>query len=175
MAEAFGIVAGAMGVAGLFNNCVDCFEYIKFGRNFGQDFERCQLKLDITKLHLSRWGEAVKINDDPRFCSSMPADKSVQLAQSIIEDIMLLFESARKKSKRYELGTNQQHLAIFEDMDMQPVGRALHVKLKDLAFRRQKGTSLVKKTAWALYGKKNLEEIVNQIASYVDELEKAFP
>ncbi|KAK4220434.1 prion-inhibition and propagation, helo domain-containing protein, partial [Podospora fimiseda] len=138
MAEAFGIVAGAMGVAGLFNNCVDCFEYIQFGRNFGQDFERCQLRLDITKVHLSRWGEAVNINDDPRFCSSTPADKSVQLAQSIIEDIMLLFESARKKSKRYELGTDQQHLAIFEDMDMQPVGRALHGKLKDLAFRRQK-------------------------------------
>ncbi|KAK4107440.1 hypothetical protein N656DRAFT_802629, partial [Canariomyces notabilis] len=110
---------------------------------------------DIAKTRLSRWGEAVKINDDPRFRSSAPTDKSVQLAQSIIEEIVLLFESARKTSKRYELVADQ--------------------RLKDLACPRQKDTSLVKKTAWALYDGKSLENFVDQIAGFVDELEKAFP
>ncbi|RYP55256.1 hypothetical protein DL768_000011 [Monosporascus sp. mg162] len=175
MAEPFGIVAGALGVAGLFNNCVDCFEYVQLGRRFGRDYERCQLRLDIAKTRLSRWGEAVKINDDPRFCSSAPTDKSVQLAQSIIEEIMLLFESAQKTSKRYELVADQQDLVVFKDKDMKPVGRTLHNGLKDLACRRQKDTSLVKKTAWALYDGKSLEKIVEQIAGFVDELETAFP
>ena len=40
MAEAFGIFAGAAGLAGLFTPCVECFEYVQFGRNFGQDCER---------------------------------------------------------------------------------------------------------------------------------------
>ena len=35
MAEPFGIVAGALGVAGLFNNCVECFEYIQLSRHSG--------------------------------------------------------------------------------------------------------------------------------------------
>lgn len=69
MAEPFSIVAGALSVAALFNNCVDCFEYIQLGRSFGHDYERCQLRLDIAKTRLGRWGEAVKINDDPRFNS----------------------------------------------------------------------------------------------------------
>ncbi|KAK4458975.1 prion-inhibition and propagation-domain-containing protein [Cladorrhinum samala] len=175
MAEVFGVVAGALGVAGLFNNCVDCFEYVQLGRRFGRDYERCQLRLDIAKTRLGRWGEAVNINDDLRFRSSAPTDKSVQMAQSILEEIMLLFESARKTSKRYELAANQQDLVVFEDKDMRPVGRALHRRLKDLACRRQKEASLVKKVAWALYDGKSLEKIVDQIADFVDELEKAFP
>lgn len=38
MAEVFGIVSGALSVAALFKNCVDCFEYIQLGRNFGRDY-----------------------------------------------------------------------------------------------------------------------------------------
>ncbi|KAK4205951.1 Big S protein encoded by the het-S protein [Rhypophila decipiens] len=175
MAEPFGIVAGALGVASLFNNCVDCFEYVQLGRHFGHDYERCQLRLDIAKARLSRWGEAVNIKDDLRFHSSAPIDKSVQLAQSIIEEILLLFESAQKTSKRYELVADQQDLVVFEDKDMKPVGRALHRRLKDLVSQRQKQTGLAKKTAWALYDGKSLEKIVDQVAGFVDELEKAFP
>ncbi|CAI4214559.1 unnamed protein product [Parascedosporium putredinis] len=58
MAETFGVIAGALSVAALFNNCVDCFEYIQLGRSFGRDFERCRLKLCVITTRLSRWGEA---------------------------------------------------------------------------------------------------------------------
>ncbi|KAM7183171.1 Het-s 218-289 domain containing protein, partial [Rhypophila sp. PSN 637] len=40
---------------------------------------------------------------------------------------------------------------------------------------RQKQTGLAKKTAWALYDGKSLEKIVDQVAGFVDDLEKAFP
>nr|2WVQ_A Chain A, SMALL S PROTEIN [Podospora anserina]2WVQ_B Chain B, SMALL S PROTEIN [Podospora anserina] len=169
------LVPRGSNVAGLFNNCVACFEYVQLGRHFGRDYERCQLRLDIAKARLSRWGEAVKINDDPRFHSDAPTDKSVQLAKSIVEEILLLFESAQKTSKRYELVADQQDLVVFEDKDMKPIGRALHRRLNDLVSRRQKQTSLAKKTAWALYDGKSLEKIVDQVARFVDELEKAFP
>ena len=72
MAEIFGTVASALSVAALFNNCVDCFEYIQLGRRFGQDYERPQLKVDIAKTRLSRWGEAVAIHRDSRFTTAMP-------------------------------------------------------------------------------------------------------
>lgn len=175
MAELFGIVASALGVASLFNNCVDCFQYVRLGRRFGRDYERYQLRLDIAQTRLGRWGEAVKINSHPRFHSSAPADQSVQVAQSIIEQIMFLFEFARKTSKRYELSADKQDLVVCEDKDMKPVGRALHRRLKDLACRRQKDTSLVKKTAWALYDGKSLEKIIDEITGLIDDLEKVFP
>ncbi|KAK3686095.1 heterokaryon incompatibility protein s [Podospora appendiculata] len=175
MAEVFGVVAGALSVASLFNNCVDCFEFVQLGRSFGRDYERCQLRLDIARARLGRWGEAVTINNDPQFSASSPTDKSVQLTQSILEEIALLFGSARKTSKRYELRTDQQGLVLFEDKDMEPTGRALHNKLRNFARSRQERTSLVRKTAWALYDGKALEKVIDQIAGLVDELEKAFP
>lgn len=175
MAEIFGVVAGALSVAALFNNCVDCFEFVQLGRRFGRDYERCQLRLDIARARLGRWGEAVKVNDDPQFSISSPTDKSAKLAQSILEEVALLFESAQKTSKRYELVTDQQGLVLFEDKDMRPIGRALHNKLRNLARSRQERIGLVRKTAWALYDGKALEKVVDQIAGLVDDLEKVFP
>ncbi|KAL8409338.1 hypothetical protein RB594_007683 [Gaeumannomyces avenae] len=110
---------------------------------------------------LARWGEAVKVNDDPRFSTSSPTDKSAQLTQSMLEETALLFESARRMSKRYELVADQQDLVVFGDKDMKPIGRALHNKLRDLARSRQKRTSLVRKTAWALYEGKALEKVID--------------
>jgi hypothetical protein len=175
MAEVFGVVVGALNVAALFNNCVDCFEFVQLGRRFGRDYERCQLRLDIARARLGRWGEAVKVNDDPRFSINSPTNKSIQLTQSILEEVALLFESARKMSKRYELVTDQQDLVLFEDKDMRPIGRGLHDKLRNLARSRQERTNLVRKTAWALYDGKALEKMVDQIAGLVDDLEKIFP
>ncbi len=45
MAELFGTVAGASGIASAFTAFVDRFEYVQrgrhFGREFGRDFEIC--------------------------------------------------------------------------------------------------------------------------------------
>lgn len=55
MAEPFGIVAGAIGIASAFTACVDCFEYVQFGRHFGRDFQTNQLALDCARLRLTWW------------------------------------------------------------------------------------------------------------------------
>lgn len=69
MAEVFGIIAGAAGLAGLFTPCVECFEYIQLGRRFGKDYEACQIKLDIVALRLSRWGVLVGLGENPNLYS----------------------------------------------------------------------------------------------------------
>ncbi|KAM5352993.1 hypothetical protein ACJ41O_005715 [Fusarium nematophilum] len=175
MAEVFGTVTGTLSVAALFNNCVDCFEYIQLSRHFGRDFERCQLKLDIAKTRLSRWGEAVAINDDPRFATDAPDDSDSRQVQAILEEIELLFHIVQKSSKRYEIDAWQDYLVCFQDKDMQPVVRGLHGRLGVVARRRQKRTGLLKKAAWALYDGKNFDRLVEQITGFVDDMEKLFP
>ena len=59
MAEPFGIVAGAVGIAAAFTACVDCFEYIQLGRHFGRDYQTDLLSLNCARLRLTRWGQAV--------------------------------------------------------------------------------------------------------------------
>ncbi|KAL7904814.1 prion-inhibition and propagation domain-containing protein [Trichoderma velutinum] len=175
MAEIFGIATGALSVAALFNNCVETFEYIQLGRHFGEDYQRYQLKLDVAQTRLGRWGEAVGVNSDIRFASASPGDKAVKDVLGILEDIADCFEAARKKSRRYAQRADKKELMVHDNNDMNFLFQRLHKRSKDIARRRQKGISIVKKAAWALYDKKSLENLVNQISSWVDELEKLFP
>ncbi|KAH7117478.1 hypothetical protein EDB81DRAFT_873261 [Dactylonectria macrodidyma] len=104
-------------------------------------------------------GEAVAINDDPRFATHTPDDG----------------DSRQKSSKRYEIDARQDDLVRFEDKDMQPVVRGLHGRLGVVARQRQKRTCLLKKAAWALYDGKNFDKLVEQTTGFVDDLEKLFP
>ncbi|KAI1428852.1 prion-inhibition and propagation-domain-containing protein [Xylaria sp. FL1777] len=173
--EVFGTVASALSVAALFNNCVNCFEYIQLGRHFGQDYERCQLKLDIAKTRLSRWGQAVAINEDPRFTTSEPQETSFRQVQAILEEIEQLFGTLQKASKRYAIGAKQEDLELLQVQDMQPVAQRLHNRLNTVVSKRQKRTNVFKKAAWALYDGKNFDKLVEQLTGFVDDLEKLFP
>lgn len=51
----------SLGLVGSFVACVDCFEYIRIGRNFGEDYQTSVIKLDLVRLRFTRWGEAVGI------------------------------------------------------------------------------------------------------------------
>jgi hypothetical protein len=175
MAEIFGTVAGTLSVAALFNNCVDCFEYIQLGRRFGRDYERCQLKVKIAQTRLSRWGLAVAINEDARFTTVSPIDAPTQQVRLILEEIEMLFQSVQKASKRYELGAKQEDLVLFQEGDMQPAFQRLCGRLESIVRRRQKETGLVKKAAWALYDGKNLDRLVEQLTSSVNDLEIIYP
>ncbi len=184
MAEILGTVASALSVAAFFNNCVDCFEYIQLARHFGRDYRVCQLRLDVARTRLGRWGEAVRINEDARFAVSPEGeknkDKDVQLARAILEEIVLLLETAAKASKRYELRAEGEQLARFDGKkDLDGVHRKLHERLRGLTRKRLKGGSggvgLAAKTAWALYDGKQFEKLVEQVLGLVDELEKTFP
>ena len=175
MAEVFGTVASALSVAALFNNCVDCFEYVQIGRRFGQDYERCQLKIDIAKIRLSRWGEAVAINKDARFATARPPEIVTQKVEFVLEQIGLLFQSVQKTSKGYELDAKQEDLLLFYDEDMRPDYQRPHRRLKAMVLQRQQQTSLMKKVAWALYDAKHFDRLVEQIMGFIDDLEKICP
>ncbi|CAK7210842.1 hypothetical protein SBRCBS47491_000915 [Sporothrix bragantina] len=176
MAEVFGTVAAALGVAALFNNCVDTFEYIQLGRHFGDDYTLCKVRLVIAETRLIRWGEVAKINDNSRFDASAPLDKQAKLVQMILQELASHFERVQRTSERYKLGADQQQdLVLLRENNMQKTGLAVYNQLKDFARRKQRRTGLLKKTAWALYDGKHLKVLIDEIADLIDDLEKVFP
>lgn len=176
MAEIFGVVAGALSVAALFNNVVDCFEYIQLGRNFGADYQTCQLRLDIAWLRLSRWGAAVDINNNARFADIEPADKEARLAKRTLEQILNHFDRASGESSTFKLAARPDDLALFDpasNTDQTVV--ALRNSMRELARKRQKRTSLSKKISWALYEQKYLTRLIDDIQKLLGDLESIFP
>jgi hypothetical protein len=176
MAEVFGITAGALSVAGLFNNAVDCFEYIQLGRNFGTDYQTCQLRLDIARLRLSRWGCAVNINNEARFADVNPSSDEVLMAKNTLEQLLNLFSAAHKQSSNFKLTAMEDDLALFDpSTNTNQAIIALRNTMHELARRRQKRTSLSKKISWALYKQKYFTRLIDDIQELLDGLENIFP
>ncbi|KAL1634731.1 hypothetical protein SLS56_002133 [Neofusicoccum ribis] len=170
--EPAGLAVGVVGTAALFNNAVECFEYIQLGRNFGKDFGTSQLKLDNARLRLSRWGEAIQIYN----AESLPPRETRQAGRNI-GHILELFADAEGISKTFRgTATANTGLAVCDPhADMNEKALALHKQMRNLALNRQKHAGLTQKTKWALYQKKHFEELIENITDLVDGLEKILP
>ncbi|KIL90043.1 HETs protein [Fusarium avenaceum] len=176
MTEVFGAVAGAISIAALFNNCIDCFDYIQLAKSFGEDFSRYQLRLDVAKCRLSRWGAAIDINNDSRFLGDASTDPTVELAMNMLREIVERFGAAHRVSLWYKAtSTEQQSTAICTEADLETVPQRLHNRFRRLAIQRQSRVSLIKKAYWAIYDKRNMGKVIDDIFDFLNELEKVFP
>ncbi|KAI9794951.1 MAG: hypothetical protein M1833_007325 [Piccolia ochrophora] len=158
-------VSLALGVAGLaagFGTCMDCFEYVQIGRNFGNDFEKCMLRLDVVRL------------------LSIP-EKDLLIAQNLLEEIQSLFQSVENSSKSYKRRAVLQQstttdLSVYDPgADMTPIYSNVHGTLRQIASQRQKETSFLKKTKWALYERRRFDELIRDLTDFVDRLIELFP
>lgn len=180
MAELAGLIIGSMALTGLFNKCVDTFQYIQLGRNFGNDYETSLLKLDVVKLRFTRWGElmTVRAGADPQNAGSAASPQEKEVAERLLGQILDVFERARETSKTFrmigkpgELVADTQprsgNLAALHDY----LQSRMHKRCKDL----QRETSLTTKAKWALYKKTHFDRLVEDLTELVDALLSTFP
>src|SRR5438552_3641270 len=92
---------GVVGLVGTFTACVDCFDYIRIGRNLGEDYQTSVVKFDLVRLRFTRLGQSAGI---------------VQGDQNIDEDVAV----AQLKSR---LATLDKEFAII----MQTLGHILRL------------------------------------------------
>jgi hypothetical protein len=144
MAEAAGLVVGVIALAGLFNNTVECFEFVQLGRTFGKDFQTSQLKLDNARLRLSRWGKSLGLDEDVQDTASLQgrfrSEANVKHAEALLGQAIELFAEAEGVSNRYKSRAQPQDnsLAVYDpQIDLDPAMVKLHDKMRQLATERQ--------------------------------------
>ncbi|TIA28020.1 hypothetical protein D6C78_10938 [Aureobasidium pullulans] len=172
--EAAGLGVGVVALAGLFNNAVDSYGYVRLGKYYARDFETSQTKLDLSRLQLSRWGEAlgltVSFAETTQLSSSIgPADE-VAKAEKALGNIVNLLDDAQLLSQRYKDRESPDAVLI-----MDPDSSKLHQKVHGIVTQRQRNTSFAKKASWALYRKNDLESLVEDIVGLTDQLVNLFP
>jgi ElaB/YqjD/DUF883 family membrane-anchored ribosome-binding protein len=176
MTDPFGIVAGTVGIAAAFAACVDCFEYIQLGRHFGRDYQTDILSLNCARLRLTRWGQAVNIFEDAKLGRPDATSAEIQTVKDVLFQILVLFADTGKISKRYKLNAQSgDDISTLSTNDIDPAILSLSNKMKALAIKRQKGTSILKTASWALYHRSELKELISDITSLIDNLENLFP
>jgi len=176
MAEPFGISAGAIGIAAAFTACVDCFGYVQLGRHFGRDFQTDLLTLNCARLRLTRWGQAVNIYEDPKLGKPDAKPADIQTVKDILLQILVLFENTEKISRKYKLKAKAgDDLSVLGPDDMDPAVMTINNKMRELALRRQKGSSILKTASWALYHRSELKQLITDITSLIKNVESLFP
>jgi hypothetical protein len=176
MAETAGLVVGVVSIAALFNNCVECFEYLRLGKSFGRDYQTCQLRLDTAKLRITRWGEAVNIHQNaPLAAERGGSDRAAKLAFSYVEQIHHLIQGVQRSAERYQLVDPSRDVSLATSTDMTVIGSDVHNRATEISERRQRSASNRDKLTWALYEGKEFNQMIVQIMDLVDDLEKVFP
>ena len=183
MAETAGLVVGGVALASLFSACVDCFEYVQLGRNFGNSHQKCLLKLDVVRLRLSRWGESVRLTGEndrkaPTFSISTASEMDLQAAKSLLGEIVADFQDVEKISQRYltkakcnESTAIAGAASIPENTSLEALGS----QMRNLAIRRQKQSSIKQKFKWAVYEEKNFNRLIEDLTGLVNDLVELFP
>ena len=175
MAEAVGLIVGGVGLASLFTTCIDCFEYVQLGRQFGTNYQRSLLKLDIVKLRLSRWADAVN-DSQQHYNVAIGSTSEASKVQEILSEIIELFANAEKVSAKYKMKAKPGDLIAYNaDADLEPDLRSMHNKMRELAIKRQKRSSFAQKAAWALYEEKHFHRLIEDVTTLVDGLVELFP
>jgi hypothetical protein len=175
MAEAVGLIVGGVGLASLFTTCIDCFEYVQLGRQFGTNYQRSLLKLDIVKLRLSRWADAVN-DSQQHYNVAIGSTSEASKVQEILSEIIELFANAEKVSAKYKMRAKPGDLVAYNaDAGLEPDLRSMHNKMRELAIKRQKRSSFARKAAWALYEEKHFHRLIEDVTTLVDGLVELFP
>jgi hypothetical protein len=182
MAEVAGLVVGVGALAGLFNNTIECFEFVQLGRTFGKDFQTSQLKLNSAQLRLSRWGKALDLNEDIRDTTSLVgrfgSEANVKHAEDLLGQITETFADAEGVSNKFKLRMPPQDgsLAVYNPQtDLDPLGTKLHEKMRQLALDRQSRSGVRQKVKWALYQQKQFLRLIEDVTELVDSLVRLFP
>ncbi|KAI9765711.1 MAG: hypothetical protein M1840_007144 [Geoglossum simile] len=169
------MAAGTISITAAFTACVDCFGYVQLGRHFGRDFQTDLLALNCARLRLTRWGQAVNIYEDPYLGRLDAKPAEIQTAKDTLLQILVLFANTENISK-YKLNAKAgDDLSILGPDDMDPAVMVINNKMRELAIRRQRGSSVLKTASWALYHRSALKELIVNITSLIDNIETLFP
>lgn len=171
----------ALSVVGAFNNAIQCFEYVYLAKNFDQDSKNSQLKLDIAKLKLSRWGHSVGLNDvDETTISALPLDiasspEECEKAKQLLDNISTLFEKAESKSGGPSPKATTTTANDPPSAELDPSATSLHKRLSKLSLQNFTRIRVIKRTRWALFTERHARKLVEDITEQINGLVELFP
>ena len=174
MAEAAGLVLGAVSLAGLFTTCVECLDHTTIAQNHGRDYELSMTKLILLKAKLNAWGQSLHVTDEGRESMNLRDHWREELENvgRCLVGIKTMFEEADKIESRYGLRPLPADLGTTSLSQRQASNAFVQIEavFRSKLIRRQKGVSIFQKTRWAIRDKKRFDAMIAELAFLIDGL-----
>jgi hypothetical protein len=97
-----------------------------------------------------------------------------ETVKRLLGHICMLFEDAKNKSAMFQLTARPEERELFAPQEGVTL-QAFHETVRNLSNRRQRRTNWTKKAAWALYEKRQFNEVITDISTLVNALVDLFP
>lgn len=200
MADVAGLI---IGVAALWQSCVQVYEIVDSTRQHGMEFELLNVKFEVERVRLLCWGDAVglatvQIQDDaPTPRPDRPASPTTRLdirlrreevrgtVLRLLGCIQHVFANTDRLQEHYGLqeaapidmtvGQRQGQPPSQSQRMLNGVFRRAYDNLRRMAGERQRTTPLTRRTVWAVRDRRKFDMLVGELRGFNDSLESMFP
>ena len=165
--------------------CVQVFEIIDSGKNYGMDYEVLRVKLEVERIRLLVWGEAVGLSEveqgKPMPDARLNREDVRTVVLRLLGCIQHVFEPSERLQDRYGLRPVQPTIVDTQEpptqsqMILGPIFKRAYESLRRSAKDRQRTTPLTKKTIWAVHDKTKFQTLIAEIKDFNDSLDALFP
>ncbi|KAG8673679.1 hypothetical protein FPOAC2_07135 [Fusarium poae] len=163
----------------LFRFVLDTLGRIQLARNFEDDFEACQLKLDILQLRLTRWKEVVDLSNDneldkPKVEDGKPPSRTIK---EVLTDIQYCFDRSQRTSRKDKVALTKENQEALEPesnlpSDIKSIRRRL---MQCIRKRQSQASNVIEGLKWVFYKKEAFDQFIGNMTDLLDELEKISP
>lgn len=173
--EAVGLGVGIVSLASLFHTVLKFFEGINMAKSFAPSLLLHTLRLENLRLRLSRWGDAIglsgtSVTDATALPSNIWSEEDTKKAEKTLGLILEQFQKAQEISEPYNA-----EILTLEESTYDTATLSLCKKMRDMCMKRQNNAKLAKKIRFVIWDKKQLDELVEGIATLTDQLVNLFP
>lgn len=168
MAEASGLVLGAVALASLFSTCIEMADYIRHGREYPHDYERACMKMDLLKARLATWGESLEIRQPPNrrpglSCWSQEHDivqRSLLGIKDTLQSACFLADKYRLSPQNSKSTSSPKSKLILRFKTNTTIGKPPHLSL------------FWRRTTWALHDKQKFDIFLGDLDFLIGNLEQ---
>lgn len=180
------VTSFVIGVVTAWQTCVQVFEIIDSGKKYGMDYEVLRVKLEVERIRLLVWGEAVGLSEVERGNPSPDARLNREEVRTVVLRLLgciqNIFEHSERLQDRYGLRPidptivdGAQEPLTQSQFILGPIFKRAYEGLRRSAKDRQRTTPLTRKTIWAVNDKNKFQTLIAEIKDFNNSLEALFP
>lgn len=182
MAEVTGLVVGAIGLAGLFSACTECFELYQRGHYFGQDYHRLETKFANQWFRLLTWQQACRLVGTGSYDGRLvPNEHVAERLEATLFQLATLLRDGDLLRRKYGLrdadqlpSTSSGSWAIARRSARSNLGQSLAQFGRKMKLTQRKAT-IGTKVRWAIEHKEKFETLIQHVREFIDDLERLVP
>ncbi|KAJ7017007.1 prion-inhibition and propagation-domain-containing protein [Mycena alexandri] len=180
-------IAGlVIGVVTAWETSVRIFDIVHAGKKYGMDYELLHVKLEVERIRLLTWGEAVGLSavdhGQPGPDARLNRADMRAVVIRLLGCIQHVFSQSERLQEIYGLSPmtppdhqEGEYPPTQTQFILGPIFKRAYESLRRSARDRQGTASLPRKTIWAIQDKKKFQTLVDEIRGFNDSLEALFP